>query len=375
MGPQGALVAKSKRKRVTLGDVAAKAGVSVATASVAITGKPSGNCRVSPAVAEKIRRAARQLNYRPNIYARNLSTQRTHTVAMLVKRSNWHNAMHFLGAAQRVLREAGYTEIFLMHGDDLAAEREHIELAMDRRVEGILIMPVIAPDGTGTNAALINEVHGEDSIPVVQLTLALGDCAAPAVAVDETGGVYNGVKRLRALGHQRIAHVTIQGYADPSRLNPYRHAHLRYAGYARAIAELGLSENVIVPDGEPARRVDAEFDDAVRVAHAIASDAKGTDRPLPTAIVTYSDYEAAGLLAGFTEAGVRVPEQVSLLGYGDHPFGRMARPAISTLAPAYEQMGELATRTLLKMIEGEPGESAALPPTLVTRQSTEPPRA
>src|SRR5688500_4122401 len=210
MGPQGVLVAKSKRKRVTLGDVAAKAGMSVATASVATTGKPSGNCRVSPAVAEKIRKAARQLNYRPNIYARNLSTQRTQTVAMLVKRSNWHNAMHVLEAAQRVLRERGYTEILLMHGDDLAAEREHIELAMDRRAEGILIMPLIARNGSGTNATLLNEVHGEDSIPVVQLTLALGDCAAPAVSVDETGGVYNGVKRLRALGHQRIAHVTVR---------------------------------------------------------------------------------------------------------------------------------------------------------------------
>src|SRR5688572_20940535 len=199
-------VAKIQRKRVTLGDVAAKAGVSVATASVAITGRPSGNCRVSTAVAEKIRRAARQLNYRPNIYARNLSTQRTHTVAMLVKRSNWHNAMYFLASAQRVLRERGYTEIFLMHlNDQLESEREHIELALDRRVEGILIMPVIAREGGGTNCALLNEVHEEDGIPVVQMTLALPDCVAPAVTVDETGGVYDAVKRLRALGHTRIA--------------------------------------------------------------------------------------------------------------------------------------------------------------------------
>src|SRR5438552_11656327 len=86
-------VSKLRSKRVTLADVAAKAGVSVATASVAITGRPSGNCRVSPAVAEKIRRAARQLNYHPNLQARNLSTQRTHTIALLIKRAAWHNAM------------------------------------------------------------------------------------------------------------------------------------------------------------------------------------------------------------------------------------------------------------------------------------------
>ena len=66
---------------------------------------------------------------------------------------------------------------------------------------------------------------------------------------------------------------------------------------------------------------------------------------------------------------MRVPEQVSIIGFGDAPFARMLRPALSTLAPAYEQMGEVATRTLLAMIDGKPGESAAIPPALVARQS------
>jgi LacI family transcriptional regulator len=364
-------VAKIQRKRVTLGDVAAKAGVSVATASVAITGKPSGNCRVSPAVAEKIRRAARQLNYRPNIYARNLSTQRTQTVAILVKRANWHNAMYFLASAQRLLRERGYTEIFLMHRDNTPeTERQNIGVCLDRRVEGILIMPLISLQGR-TNAALLNEVQGEENIPVVQLTLALPECAAPAVVTDDIDGIGRAVAHLHAAGHRRIAHVTVQGHADATPLNPYRHAHLRYAGYTKAMAALGLGGRVVCPQGEPPRHVDAQFDDAVRVAHDLADAAPR--EPLPTAIVTYSDYEAAGLLAGFSEAGVRVPEQVSIVGFGDSPFSRMVRPALSTLAPAYEQMGEVATRTLLSMIDGEAGESAALPPTLLTRQSVAPP--
>src|SRR6478672_6156629 len=132
------------KRRVTLADVAAKAGVSVATASVAITGRPSGNCRVSPAVAEKIRAAARELNYRPNLYARNLSTQRTNVVAMLVKRSTWHNAMFYLTTAQRVLRQKGYTEFFLVLPDDhLESERQQLEMCIERQVEGIIILPLI----------------------------------------------------------------------------------------------------------------------------------------------------------------------------------------------------------------------------------------
>ena len=141
IGWQRTQVVKKPRakRRVTLADVAAKAGVSVATASVAITGRPSGNCRVSPAVAERIRRAARALNYRPNLQARNLSTQRTHTVAILVKRAAWHNAMFYVAAAQRVLRERGYMETCTLYPDNLIeTERANLDLCIERRVEGII---------------------------------------------------------------------------------------------------------------------------------------------------------------------------------------------------------------------------------------------
>src|SRR5688572_17380972 len=144
----GTGVTRVRRKRVTLADVAAKAGVSVATASVAITGRPSGNCRVSAEVAEKIRAAARELNYRPNIQARNLSTQRTHTVAMVIKRASWHNAVFYVSAMQRMLRARGFADTFMLHPDNrLDTEREQLERCVDRRVEGIIAIPVIDVDG------------------------------------------------------------------------------------------------------------------------------------------------------------------------------------------------------------------------------------
>ena len=218
---------KTKTKRVTLADVAAKAGVSVATASVAITGRPSGNCRVSPAVAEKIRRAARALNYRPNLQARNLSTQRTHTVALLIKRAAWHNAMFYVSVAQRLLRQHGYLEMCTLSPDNrLESERASIELCLERRVEGILAIPLIDLEGKA-NVELFNQVDREEGIPVVQLGLALPGCVAPAVVTDETDGILRGVKLLHAMGHRRIAHVTIRGYEDPAPLNPFRMAYLR----------------------------------------------------------------------------------------------------------------------------------------------------
>jgi LacI family transcriptional regulator len=356
-------VRKAVSKRVTLADVAAKAGVSVATASVAITGRPSGNCRVSPAVAEKIRRAARALNYRPNLQARNLSTQRTHTAALLIKRSAWHNARFYIPAAQRVLREHGYLEICTLYPDNrLESEREGIDLCIQRRVEGIIAMPLIDLEGKA-NVELFNQVHREEGIPVVQLGLSLPGCHAPAVVADDTEGIFRAVRLLHAMGHRRIAHVTIFGYDDPELLNPFRVAHLRYDGYRRGIAELGLKEQVFCGE-ERSTDIEMIYEGSVRLASLVAKTS-----PRPTALICFSDYTAAGMIAGLSDAGVTIPGQVSVLGVGEQPFDRMLRPALSTLAPPFEKMGELATQTLLKMIDGGEGQSAALPPALIMRDS------
>jgi LacI family transcriptional regulator len=357
------LVTRQRRKRVTLADVAAKAGVSVATASVAITGRPSGNCRVSAEVAEKIRAAARELNYRPNIQARSLSTQRSHTVAMLIKRASWHNAIFYVSAMQRTLRAHGYTDTFILHPDNaLETEREHIELCVQRRVEGIILIPVIDLDRR-SNVDLINQVHRDEEIPLVQLGIALPGCAAPSVIGDDVEGIRGAVRLLHAMGHRRIAHLTIPGYDDPDPLNPYKQAHLRCLGYRRGMAELGLAEQLFCTPGDFSN-IQHLFDAAYPFARAIAE-----CDPRPTAVIAFADYAAAGLIAGLKDIGLAVPEDISVLGVGDQPFGRMLCPALSTLAPAFDRLGELATQTLLDMVDGAPGQSAAIPPSLLMRNS------
>jgi LacI family transcriptional regulator len=354
---------QTTKRRVTLADVAAKAGVSVATASVAITGRPSGNCRVSPAVAEKIRRTARALNYRPNLQARNLSTQRTQTVAILVKRAAWHHAMLYIAAAQRVLRARGYLDHCTLSPDNrLESERANLDLCISRRVEGIIAMPLIDVDGKA-NVELYNQVHRDEQIPIVQIGLALPGCVAPSVVSDEAGGVRGAVRLLHAMGHRRIAHATIRGYDNPEPLNPYCVAYQRYEGYRRGMAELGLPEQVFRPDSF-VKSTDELFDNAVALAPQLA---RAPSRP--TAVITFSDYTAAGLIAGLSDAGVAVPGEISILGVGEQPFDRMLRPSLSTIAPQYEKMGETATTMLLDMIDGREVQSVAIPPKLASGQS------
>ncbi|MEA2711083.1 MAG: LacI family transcriptional regulator [Phycisphaerales bacterium] len=361
---------RPQRKRVTLADVAAKAGVSVATASVAITGRPSGNCRVSAEVAERIRAAARALNYRPNIQARSLSTQRTHTIAMLIKRAAWHNAMSYVSAMQRLLRKAGYTEMFMLHPDNLLeTEREQLEMCIQRRVEGIVTLPLIDLDGRA-NVELLNQIQQEEGIPIVQLGLALDGCVAPSIVADDVEGMRSAVRLLHAMGHRNIAYVTIAGFDNTNAFNPFRQAHLRYLGYRKGLDELGLAEAVFCGRGD-CTEVEFLYDRGFEVAKAFAAAVNGAGNTRrPTAAITFSDFTAAGLVAGLLDAGIKVPDQVSVLGVGDQPFARMLRPALSTLAPPFERMGELATQTLLKMIDGGgAGESAAIPPSLVMRDT------
>lgn len=354
---------KLKAKRVTLADVASKAGVSVATASVAITGRPSGNCRVSPAVAEKIRRAARALNYRPNLQARNLSTQRTHTVAVLVKQAAWHNAIFYVTAAQRLLRQRGYVETFMLYPDNrLESERDSLELCIDRRVDGIIAMPLIDLEGKA-NVELFDRILRDEGIPIVHLGLSLPGCAVPSVQTDEVEGIRSAVHLLHSMGHERIAMATVKGHDNPDPFNPFCIAHQRYEGYLRGMSELKLTPAVYGTD-EICTDTTMLFDKSVELASKIAS---ASTRP--TAVIAFSDFFAAGLIAGLNDHRLRVPDDMSVLSIGGQPFGRMTRPMLSTLSPAFEKKADIATNMLLRMIEGGEGQSAMVPPALTMRQS------
>jgi DNA-binding LacI/PurR family transcriptional regulator len=168
------------------------------------------------------------------------------------------------------------------------------------------------------------------------------------------------------MGHRHIAMATVPGYDSDEQLSPQRFAHLNYLGYRATMAKLGLPEQVFVA---PGRREDvtSQFDRSVPLGADLAR-----ANPRPTAVIAFSEYAAAGLMVGLAEQGVRVPEDISIVAGGEQPFARMLRPALTTLAAPYEQMGEVATRMLLDMIDGggtEPVASVSLEASLIMRDS------
>ncbi len=314
-------------------------------------------------MADKIRRAANELRYRPNLQARSLSTQRTRTVALLIKRSSWHNAMMYVSAVQSVLRSRGYVETFMLHPDNRAeSELEHLEICLQRSVEGILALPLIDPAGKA-NVEMFNRLHTEEKIPVVQLGLALPGCVAPSVIADVVKGVAKAVTLLHAMGHRRIAMATLAGFDDPNEFSPHHFSQRVYLGYRQGMASVGLPEQVFV--GQAARHdVTDQFDASLPLGLEVA---KAASRP--TAVLAFSPYAAAGLMTGLIEQGLRVPDDVSVICSGEQPFARMMRPPLSTLEGPFEKMATAATEMLLKMIEGGEGASIAIPQILCLRDS------
>lgn len=333
-----------KSKGVTLRDVAARAGVSVATASVAIAGRPSGNCMVSEPVARRIRSIAKELRYRPNIYAQRLSKRNSHTIALVIKSSIWHNIMWSIGGVQQVFKDKGYEEIFCMHPNSLEAESRHLERCLEARVKGMLVFPLLGMDGK-TNAAKCNEIAELEQVPIVQIGIALPGCRVPSVVADEQQGVYDAVQRLAQLGHKRITHITLDGYAGASPASPFMHAHQRYRGYEQAMSELNLKQHVLTID--PNLPLDNSFESAVELTRKLL-----TGRTPPTAMVVYSDTLAAAALTGARATGLQVPEDVSIVGVDKSAFTDVVRPKLGMVMLPHHELGMRGAQMLLDMIDG-----------------------
>ena len=359
-------MAENGNKVVTLKDVAAHAGVSVATASAAIKGRPSGNCRMSKDVASKILQSAKLLRYRPNLYARRLSLGQSRTVALVVKYSVWHNLIWPITSAQKVLRQKHYDEIFLMHYDSLDQEARHLEMCLEARVDGILIFPLVDINGQ-TNARKINEIMEIEKVPIVQIGVALPGCEAPFVIADEVQGAFGAVKKLAEMGHRRIAHLTLVRFDQPQATNPFLHAHRRYSGYCKAMSEFGLTPFVRAVDGT--RPPDVAFNQMVQLAREVAS---GDDAP--TAMLVYSDSLAAAAMLGIQKAGLRVPQDISVIGVDRSPLTDSVRPILSMVALPHEQLGAAGIQMLLGMIQGEGAQSIQLPSCLEPGETLAPAR-
>jgi LacI family transcriptional regulator len=332
----------AKESRRTLQDVADAAGLSLAATSYALRG-----ARGSAATIERVQALAEELGYRVDPIARALASGRTGTVGVSGSlRDLWQQDLSVM--LTRALRRAERHATIADAAADPEVERRVVEQFAAQRVDGVLVSPV---DPSADYWRLL-----EDSVAVVSIGDALpGRPGSGSVLFDNRHGVTTALEHLRSLGHRRVA---LQTPSLPS--TPGRPSQLLAVEVA---ARLGL-ELLVVPSGPDAPGEAAEG--TVRLLAA-------ADRP--SAVLCLSDSLAFGVYRTARGLGLRVPADLSVVGYDDHQLAGLVAPALTTMAWDEDAIVAAAVARLLAILDHGPqdAEPVSFRPELVVRESTAPP--
>ncbi|WP_410622379.1 LacI family DNA-binding transcriptional regulator [Amycolatopsis sp. cmx-8-4] len=333
-----------------LDDVARLAGVSAATVSRALRGVPG----VAERTRTRVLAAAAELGYAISPAASSLATGRTGTVGVIVPYvDRWYFA-RLIAGVERVLREAGISLLLYNLGDDTGRARFFAGLPLRRRVDAVLVLSLPL-------SAIERELLLGLDVPLV--TIGTEEPGADSVGIDDHGAAVTAMRHLVQLGHREIAFIGEDAPVPLGFTTPLR----RLAAYRE------ISHAVCREDG---RAPDAAFETGGGFTVAGGERAMGTLLGLPrrpTAVFAASDEMAFGALRALRRAGLRVPDDVSVLGFDDHDLAELLD--LSTVAqPVAELGGRAGERILARLSDGKILTSPAILRTrLVLRGSTAPP--
>lgn len=348
----------------TLDDVAAEAGVSRATAARVLGGYgPS-----STSARERVLEAATRLRYRPNALARGIRSGTTRTIGVVVSDIQLAFFSQAVRGIADTARAAGFEVILANTDEDVSVERAAVGVMMDKRVDGLIVAPADPLD-----IGHLEEVR-ERGIAVVLFDRGAPGMRCDMVVVDNIAATRNAVRHLVRLGHDRIAILAEALTAIPADVLAQGRpsvdggvtSRLRQVGWAAALRSTGLpvTEDLVL-------RARYDRTDARRVT----KEALGREVP-PTAIVTTDETMTLGALDAIRDLGLRVPGDVSLIGFDDMPWTTLIQPPLTVVAQPVHEIGTTAGSRLLRRIEGfdGPPETVVLRTSFMLRGSTGAPR-
>lgn len=332
-------------ERPKIKDIAERLGVSAATVSRAL----SDSGLVAEPTLSRIREVAREMNYRPNVSARNLRTQRAMAVLMVVRDVGNPFYLEILKGVEATARAAGYSVLMGNTENDSDREIEYFDMLRDGHADGMILMTGKLPEREGFLSGIANA-------PIVVALEEIEDAGFPHVLIDNEGAARNAVEHLIGLGHRRIAHVS---GPVPEIMSIHRRN-----GYRRAMAVAGLP----VPDGyEPVG------DYLLHTGQRLCRGLFDLPEP-PTAIFVANDEMAFGVIHELRKLGLDVPGDVSVVGFDDLFLSEAFYPPLTTVSQPRTDIGRTAMTMLLDMLSGglTPRKPAVLPTTLKIRGTTAP---
>ncbi len=329
-------------KKVTIKDVAAMAGVSITTVSHAL----NNNRHVSESTRNRIIKAVEELNYKPNIIAQSLKQSKTNTLGVIVPDITNPFFTAIVSAIESLANSRGYTVILNNYNDNGDLEKRSLDILLRKQVDGIILAP-------GTQNTEYIQKDLVQQIPLVLLDRDIPDCDTDKILLDNYKAARDAVEYLIQMGHGRIALI-----AGASRISSNT---AREKGYLDALKRAGL----------PVRK------DYIQKRQARISGGYEAARNLiglnekPTALFMASNTMTIGALKAIRETGMKCPEDLSVLSFGDFEWSSLFDPRLTCIHTPVLEMGKKAGELLLDRIETPHKDSTLvkLPCELIVRDS------
>ncbi|MBU1855406.1 MAG: LacI family transcriptional regulator [Verrucomicrobia bacterium] len=344
---------KNKPEQKRLRDVARMLKVSTATVSRALNNRYG----IKRETRAKILKKIEALGYRPNLVAKGLRVRKTSTIGVVIPNIEYSFFPELIRGIEAVASRNNYQIILCHSNEDLEKERQEILALLSKRVDGLIVAPVQGRGGMKT----YRDALSRETFPLVLVTRYFRAMAHQYVGCDDRHGGYLATKHLVDMGHVRIAHVT--GKED---ISPY---HDRLAGYRDA-----LRKHKLAIETDLVRQTPATFDGGYRTMRELLH----LKRP-PSAVFAANDLMAVGALRAAEADGLKVPNDVAVVGFDDIFWAPLVKPALTTVCQPKREIGHKAAEMLLRDIARRESERPGrfdptrlfLEPTLSMRESSQ----
>jgi len=329
----------------TIKDIAAELGVSISTVSRALGGKSDVNPQTRKAVVE----LAEKLDYQPNKAALSLLSKHTNTIGVMVPNLDYFFATAIKGIDEAAL-EAGYTVMVCQSNESYGKELINTKRLLESRVDGFII-------SVSSDTKIVDHFKKiqDKGIPIVFFDRDINDFQVPKVLLNNFEGGYLATSHLIEQGYSKIAYL-----GGPEKMSI---SNQRFEGYKAALKEAGIKLNPKF----------VEHGDFNQDFAYINTDELLKTKQRPDAIFAMSDRLAIGAMLSIKKHGLRIPEDIGLIGFNNEPVTNLLSPSISTIdQPAFE-MGKTAARLFIELINNNNGSIAdniILKPKLIVRAST-----
>ncbi|MBD0256692.1 MAG: LacI family DNA-binding transcriptional regulator [Cytophagales bacterium] len=312
-------------KEVTIYDIARQLDLSPATVSRALQDHPAINPRTKVLIADK----AREMGYRTNTFASNLRRQRTNTIGVIVPRLNSNFMSAVLAGMEKVANEAAYNLIISQSLESVQKEITNARTMFNSRVDGLLVSLAYDTEGIEHFDPFIKK-----GIPLLFFDRVCAHDQCPSIVIDNVKAGYEATAHLLTQGRRRILHVTgnlkRNVYAD------------RLKGYQQA-----LLKRDIPYDPSRVRVTDLGPEAGAEAARALLD-----AQPRPDGLFVANDFCAIHCMKALKGAGLRIPEDVAVVGFNNDPVSRVVEPALTTIHYPGQEMGEIAAKTLINHLTG-----------------------